>query len=296
MRRAGLVFAAAFAALAPVAAGAADPITLSPEVDPAARLEPWLCETVAAYDARPEKDDFLDLFEDVVFHEEFCFATGGRCEMKLRRVERKVRAVLSAPTLGPDDPRRLAVGAGLMQTGKAATRVGLEVSLGEFESGERFAPFLIFVRPLAVLDGSQAPAKDDAVSGLLSQGDHGMALLENPCWVRPILDEGGDVRAAVVLVRDDLDPDLTGLCMMEETWNALGLTDPDGDASFFDDAWRRVPAAANPAEGLSALSRSVNERDLALLRLLYLPELRSGMTAAEAMPLVRKRLKRDCRL
>lgn len=85
----------------------------------------------------------------------------------------------------------------------------------------------------------------------------------------------GQVIHAVVFVRRDLSEDLFSACVEEELAQAMGLPNDDLQAR---------PSIFNDDFEFAALT----EHDELLLRILYDPRLRPGMTPEEAMPIVRR--------
>lgn len=90
-----------------------------------------------------------------------------------------------------------------------------------------------------------------------------------------IFGRGNTPTRGVALIRNDLPSDRVRNCIVQETTQILGLrndiADPDG--TIFASGGHRT---------------SLSETDRKLLRILYDPRLRSGMTRQQAMPIVRQ--------
>lgn len=98
--------------------------------------------------------------------------------------------------------------------------------------------------------------------------------LHNPCLAVPFHDDSGATVAAVVLIAAEAGPHLLRTCVHEETAQIMGLFGDHPDAR---------PSIFNDDQEFNDLTR----HDELLLRILYDPRLRIGMTWPEAEPLVR---------
>ena len=102
--------------------------------------------------------------------------------------------------------------------------------------------------------------------------------LELPCFglFRTVALDGGEILRASIFVKDELTNPFRRACFVEELSQALGLTNDHDDVR---------PSIFNDDQEFIALT----EHDSYLIRLLYDPQMRPGMTRAEAM-IVAKRL------
>jgi hypothetical protein len=231
---------------------------------------------VAPEDAPYTVDDLVRDFERIALFDEYA-DVGGRfvraeSPALLRRWDRPVRvAVMTGASASPEDAARDRANVAAF-TRRLAQLTGLDMTLGEgadvnflvlfMTSGERTA----FADQVAAYYPDFAPA----VMGALRD-----TPLDTFCTAYAFSDPGQpSVYSAVIILIRAEHPPLTRLsCVHEEMSQAMGLPNdsPDARPSLFNDSLEFA---------------LLTEHDAILLRMLYDPRLRPGMTAEEARPLL----------
>ena len=84
-----------------------------------------------------------------------------------------------------------------------------------------------------------------------------------------------------VFIRDDLPPRVIRQCIVQEMTQALGL---GGDL----DDWDNYVSRPDTVFASFQIADDLTDHDIALIRILYDPRLRDGMSRAQAMPIVRE--------
>jgi hypothetical protein len=161
------------------------------------------------------------------------------------------------------------------ETARLMNRIGALTGLEVAETGDG-ANFLILITAPEERDGFSADLT--RFSPALAQTfDFWRRTPEVVCVANNLFsrDDGNLIVAALVVIGSETTGLLRQACLNEEIVQALGLANdhPDVRPSIFND------------DGEFAL---LTEHDEHLLRILYDPRLEPGMTAAEAMPIVRR--------
>ncbi|MEM9012038.1 MAG: DUF2927 domain-containing protein [Pseudomonadota bacterium] len=233
----------------------------------------------APADAPYSNADLVRNFESIVFFSEFTRIgkelIPARSSIKLRRWTEDVRiGVLFGPEVSADQRRR-----DLIDIGSFAARLGPLTGL-TFEvlpeDSEEMPNFIIYVA-----DQGTRSAFADALADEVPEADP--VLLQDlrvdrsreisPCFAYTFGPGGGVIDYAFIVVKHEALGLLRTSCFHEEMAQALG---PGND----DELAR--PSIFNDDEEFALLT----EHDEYLLRMLYDPSLRPGMTADEARPLL----------
>ena len=222
---------------------------------------------IAPADAPYDRGDLERNFRLIAFRSEFPAAGDIIDEKPLS----KWRGTITWRIVGDDRPsdhaRMQALGARI----EAAT--GLE--LREAEAAETPRMLIMYLSPEARPTMRSALAQRFP-EALLEMFDTWASQLWVVCYATTY--RGGDgpwTSGALIGIRDELPDLLRDSCLDEEVVQALGL--PNDDASV-------RPSIFNDDEEFAFMTR----HDADLLRILYDPRLKPGMTEAEAAPIVRR--------
>lgn len=164
-------------------------------------------------------------------------------------------------TAAPDAPRRAAIA---RQIADLASTTGLafdEVRSGEAGTGEAALKVILPADADGYLEEVRRRfPRDWRVRRLVARAN---------CFFRYAHDDDGCIAAAVVVIPQDLDDERFGHCVAEELTQVMGLpADLDGPL-------RSVLASSGRLQSMTELDRT-------MLRLLYHPSLRPGMSRDEA--------------
>lgn len=225
-------------------------------------------------DATFDADDLVANFLKIAFYDEYDPALGSLVQAEapstLGRWTRPVRVSLEFGASVPQDRQateRARVGSYLARL-QALT--GLQISLED-----RRANFVLYI---GSVDERRAlgPRLKEALPGISPELENGVTEMgrSNFCLVYVNSDETGHIRERAMAVIPSELPDLMGLmCLHEELAQGLGLA---------NDSRAARPSVFNDDNEFATLTT----QDELMLRLLYAPELRPGMTEAEARPIV----------
>jgi hypothetical protein len=231
---------------------------------------------VAPTDAPYTVDDLVRDFERIALYDEYA-DVGGRfvraeSPAALRRWDRPVRvAVMTGASAAPEDASRDRANVAAF-TRRLAQLTGLDMTLGEGADVNFLVLFMTSDERTAFADQVAAfyPDFAPAVMGALRD-----TPLDTFCTAYAFSDPGKpSVYSAVIILIRAEHPPLTRLsCVHEEMAQAMGLPNdsPDARPSLFNDSLEFAV---------------LTEHDAILLRMLYDPRLRPGMTAEEARPLL----------
>ena len=231
---------------------------------------------VAPADAPYTVDDLVRDFERIALYDEYA-DVGGRfvraeSPALLRRWDRPVRvAVMTGTSASPEDAARDRANVAAF-TRRLAQLTGLDMTPGEGSDVNFLVLFMTSNERTAFADQVAAfyPDFAPAVMGALRD-----TPLDTFCTAYAFSDPGQpSVYSAVIILIRAEHPPLTRLsCVHEEMAQAMGLPNdsPDARPSLFNDSLEFA---------------LLTEHDAILLRMLYDPRLRPGMTAEEARPLL----------
>ena len=210
-------------------------------------------------------DDYVANFRTIAFYREFDV---HKREQVLTRWEGPLRVALVG-----DTNERIAEYARLHLDDLAAL-TGLDVGLSE-----RADANIVVIFSPAPFERALDTYRDDYRSFFSS--DRTMEAVtaqmknEATCYARVVTDASGDViTGAMALIPTDEGRFVVRACIIEELTQAMGL---------FNDSDEIRPSIFNDTSPNMVLS----EHDRILLRVLYDPRLRPGMTCAQAEPIVR---------
>ncbi|HMQ92810.1 DUF2927 domain-containing protein [Amaricoccus sp.] len=232
-------------------------------------------ETAPA-DAPYSVDDLVRNFERVALYDEYVDVDGrfvrSETPAVLPRWDRPVRVgVMTGPSTSPAESARDRANVAAF-TARLARLTGLDMSTSERSDVNFLVLFMNSSERTAFADQVVAryPEFAPAVVGALRD-----TPLDTFCTAYAFGDPGNRAvySAVMVLIRAE-HPPLTRLsCVHEEMAQAMGLPNdsPEARPSLFNDSLEFA---------------LLTEHDEILLRMLYDPRLRTGMTAAEARPLL----------
>lgn len=230
---------------------------------------------VAPADAPFSDEDLVRDFVRIALFDEYVDVNGRFLHSEqpalLRRWEKPVRvAVMTGTSETPEDAARDR-GNVAAYTSRLARLTGHDVALAESAADANFLVLFMtdaeraaFARQLPQLYPDFAPAVLTA-----------MRSIENFCVTYSFWETANPSAYSAVIVQIPAEhPPFTKLsCVQEEMAQALGLPNDSPDAR---------PSLFNDDREFALLT----EHDAMLLRMLYDPRLRTGMTAAEALPLL----------
>jgi hypothetical protein len=231
---------------------------------------------VAPDDAPYTVDDLVRDFERIALYDEYA-DVGGRFVRSespalLRRWDRPVRvAVMTGASAAPEDASRDRANVAAF-TRRLAQLTGVDMAMGEGADVNFLVLFMTSNERTAFADQVAAHYPDfaPAVMGALRD-----TPLDTFCTAYAFSDPARpSVYSAVIILIRAEHPPLTRLsCVNEEMAQAMGLPNdsPDARPSLFNDSLEFA---------------LLTEHDAILLRMLYDPRLRPGMTADEARPLL----------
>jgi Protein of unknown function (DUF2927) len=255
----------------------ADPLThLYADVEGQLTATGRMRRETAPADAPYSVDDLVRNFERVALFDEYVDVDGKfqRAETPayLRRWDRPVRvAVMTGPSVQLEEAARDRANVAAF-TNRLARLTGVDMAL----TGGSDVNFLVlfmnneerlaFAREVSMRFPSFAPAVTDAIAD---------STLDTFCTAYAFSNPGDPARYAAVLILIRAEhPPLTRLsCVHEEMAQAMGLPNdsPDARPSLFNDSLEFA---------------LLTEHDEILLRMLYDPRLRPGMTPEEARPIL----------
>jgi len=231
---------------------------------------------IAPADAPYTVDDLVRDFERIALYDEYV-DVGGRfvhseAPALLRRWDEPVRvAVMTGGSAAPEDAARDRANVAAF-TRRLARLTGVDMALGSGPDVNFLVLFMTSNERTAFADQVGAHYPDFAPAVVSALRD---TPLDTFCtayaFAKP--DNPSIYSAVIVLIRAE-HPPLTRLsCVNEEMAQAMGLPNdsPDARPSLFNDSLEFA---------------LLTEHDAILLRMLYDPRLRPGMTAAEARPLL----------
>jgi hypothetical protein len=231
---------------------------------------------VAPEDAPYTIDDLVRDFERVALYDEYV-DVGGRfvhseAPATLRRWNRPVRvAVMTGGSAPPEDAARDRANVAAF-TRRLARLTSVDMALGSGSDVNFLVLFMTSDERTAFVDQVKAHYPDFAPAVMSALRD---TPLDTFCTAYAFSepDDPSIYSAVMVLIRAE-HPPLTRLsCVHEEMAQAMGLPNdsPDARPSLFNDSLEFA---------------LLTEHDAILLRMLYDPRLRPGMTSAEARPLL----------
>tara|TARA_R110000751_G_scaffold13408_1_gene45033 strand:+ start:7125 stop:8015 length:891 start_codon:yes stop_codon:yes gene_type:complete len=283
-------FIAPFAALAIAGSALAAP-ALRP-------LDPDTCDVIRRYDAREDLPSFRDQFIHMALGTELCEDRAAYCARDhiLRRESGVSFWYLRLRSWEGRKELRRQIGLAMEEafgvifdTLEMTPQDDFEIVTSEFDS----ARFPVIGMMLSDYSERQIALNSifERAPNFLSPAKRKLLLAARKgCFVLTSEDEfsRGSPSISLIFLDFNLPEELLVRCAKEEVYNAFLPGDPIGDASLFDDPWGRE-APADPAQG-----PGFSERDRALLRLLYTPDLRAGMPRAAMEAAVDHVLARDC--
>jgi hypothetical protein len=231
---------------------------------------------VAPPDAPYTVDDLVRDFERIALYDEYA-DVGGRfvraeSPALLRRWDRPVRvAVMTGASTSPADAARDRANVAAF-TRRLAQLTGADMAMGEGADVNFLVLFMTSGERTAFADQVAAYYPDFAPAVMSALRD---TPLDTFCTAYAFSDPGRpSVYSAVIILIRAEHPPLTRLsCVNEEMAQAMGLPNdsPDARPSLFNDSLEFA---------------LLTEHDAILLRMLYDPRLRPGMTAEEVRPLL----------
>ncbi len=269
----------AAAALIALAGCAADDAAYYAGVERDMRAAGLMRTETAPADAAFGRAELVENFERIALFDEYVRADGrfvlGRTPSVLTRWEGPVRIRVVFGDTVPGDAR----GADLRDVGRFAGRLAtltrLDIRLLSPLSDEEGNFVMIFAardERRRIADGFAAASPDVDPAFLNSLRDSPRAEV---CYVNTFRDAArpGVQTFAVVVIKAETEGLMRRSCIEEEMTQALGLGNDDPAVR---------PSIFNDDEEFALLTR----HDEVLLRMLYDPRLRPGMTAAEVRPLL----------
>ncbi len=230
----------------------------------------------APADAPFSIDDLVRNFERIALYDEYV-DLGGRFVRQespshLRRWTRPVRVgVMTGPSIPPQMAARDRANVAAF-TRRLGGLTGLDMAMSEGADVNFLVLFMTDAERIAFADQVRARYPDFAPAVVSTLID---TPLDTFCTAYAFADPGNSAiySAAMILIRAE-HPPLTRLsCVHEEMAQAMGLPNdsPDARPSLFNDSLEFA---------------LLTDHDEILLRMLYDPRLKPGMTSAEARPLL----------
>lgn len=221
-------------------------------------------------------DDLVRNFERIALHDEYV-DVGGRFQRQetpshLRRWARPVRVgVMTGPSMAPQEAARDRANVAAF-TRRLGGLTGLDMRMSDGNDVNFLVLFMTNAERIAFAEQVRARYPDFAPAVVRTLME---APLDTFCTAYAFAEPGNRslYSAAMILIRAE-HPPLTRLsCVHEEMAQAMGLPNdsPDARPSLFNDSLEFA---------------LLTEHDEILLRMLYDPRLRPGMTPAEARPLL----------
>jgi hypothetical protein len=231
---------------------------------------------IAPADAPYTVEDLVRDFERVALYDEYVDVGGkfvhSEAPASLRRWQRPVRvAVMTGGSASPEDAARDRANVAAY-THRLARLTGTDMALGGGADVNFLVLFMTSGERVAFADQVRAHYPDFAPAVVAALRD---TPLDTFCTAYAFSepDDPSTYSAVIVLIRAE-HPPLTRLsCVHEEMAQAMGLPNdsPDARPSLFNDSLEFA---------------LLTEHDAILLRMLYDPRLRPGMTSEEARPLL----------
>jgi hypothetical protein len=227
-------------------------------------------------DAPFTTDDLVRDFVNIALKDEYV-DRGGRyvqseTPSQLRRWERPVRmAVMNGPSSSPEDAGRNRANVAAF-TSRLAHLTGHDIAMGKGADVNFVVLFMDSAERTQFADQVHAAYPDFAPAVIAALRDAPVNLF---CITYAFFDPAAPstYSSAIVLIRAEHPPFTRMSCVQEEMAQAMGLPNDSDEAR---------PSLFNDTREFAFLT----EHDAILLRMLYDPRLRPGMTAEEARPLL----------
>jgi hypothetical protein len=227
-------------------------------------------------DAPFTTDDLVRDFVNIAMKDEYVDRGGRYVQSEtpalLRRWERPVRvSVMNGPSSSPEDAARNRANVAAFSN-RLSHLTGHDVAMGQGRDINFLVLFMDSAERTQFADQVHAMYPDFAPAVIAALRDAPVNLF---CITYAFFDPAAPstYSSAIVLIRAEHPPLTRMSCVQEEMAQAMGLPNDSRDAR---------PSLFNDTREFAVLT----EHDAILLRMLYDPRLRPGMTAAEALPLL----------
>jgi hypothetical protein len=227
-------------------------------------------------DAPFTTDDLVRDFVNIAMKDEYVDMGGRYVQAEtpalLRRWERPIRvAVMNGPSSSPEDAGRNRANVAAF-TSRLAHLTGHDVAMGKGTDVNFVVLFMDSAERTQFADQVRASYPDFAPAVVAALRDAPVNLF---CITYAFFDPSAPstYSSAIVLIRAEHPPLTRMSCVQEEMSQAMGLPNDSNEAR---------PSLFNDTREFALLT----EHDAILLRMLYDPRLRPGMTVDEARPLL----------
>ena len=237
-----------------------------------------LRQEYAPKDAPFTADDLVSDFEQVALYDEYALSEGGFVEKKtvstLRRWNKPVRIGLYFGPLVPQKQRAIDTRSVTRFAARLAAISGLKIRMTSLKNANYVMLFLNRDEQIS-LTPKLAENIPQLVPTIVQEIQNSPRNIFCVTYALSNADKPTDYSGAVILIKSEHDQIMRDSCIQEEMTQALGLANDGPDIR---------PSIFNDDEEFATLTR----HDAALLKMLYDPRLRVGMTPEHARPLLKQ--------
>ncbi len=237
-----------------------------------------LRQEYAPKDAPFTADDLVSDFEQVALYDEYALSEGGFVEKKtvstLRRWNKPVRIGLYFGPLVPQKQRAIDTRSVTRFAARLAAISGLKIRMTSLKNANYVMLFLNRDEQIS-LTPKLAENIPQLVPTIVQEIQNSPRNIFCVTYALSNADKPTDYSGAVILIKSEHDQIMRDSCIQEEMTQALGLANDGPDIR---------PSIFNDDEEFATLTR----HDEALLKMLYDPRLRVGMTPEHARPLLKQ--------
>ena len=229
-------------------------------------------------DAPFTADDLVSDFEQVALYDEYALSEGSFVEKKtistLRRWNKPVRIGLYFGPLVPQKQRAIDTRSVTRFAARLAAISGLKIRMTSLKNANYVMLFLNRDEQIS-LTPKLAENIPQLVPTIVQEIQNSPRNIFCVTYALSNADKPTDYSGAVILIKSEHDQIMRDSCIQEEMTQALGLANDGPDIR---------PSIFNDDEEFATLTR----HDEALLKMLYDPRLRVGMTPEHARPLLKQ--------
>ena len=237
-----------------------------------------LRQEYAPKDAPFTADDLVSDFEQVALYDEYALSEGSFVEKKtistLRRWNKPVRIGLYFGPLVPQKQRAIDTRSVTRFAARLAAISGLKIRMTSLKNANYVMLFLNRDEQIS-LTPKLAENIPQLVPTIVQEIQNSPRNIFCVTYALSNADKPTDYSGAVILIKSEHDQIMRDSCIQEEMTQALGLANDGPDIR---------PSIFNDDEEFATLTR----HDEALLKMLYDPRLRVGMTPEHARPLLKQ--------
>lgn len=237
-----------------------------------------LRQEYAPKDAPFSADDLVSDFEQVALYDEYALSNGGFIEKKtistLRRWNKPVRVGVYFGPLVPPKQRAIDTRSVTRFAARLAAISGLKIRMTSLKNANYIVMFLNRDEQIS-LTPKLAENIPQLVPTIVQEIQNSPRNIFCVAYALSSADKPTDYSGAVILIKSEHAQIMRDSCIQEEMTQALGLA---------NDGPEIRPSIFNDDEEFAILTR----HDEALLKMLYDPRLRVGMTPDHARPLLKQ--------